>query len=39
MMPCSLVMQMKLIMALRKRMGEEDFYTVFDPRNPRIGDV
>ncbi|CAM9106931.1 unnamed protein product [Ectocarpus fasciculatus] len=29
----------KMIMLLRQKMGEEDFYAVFDPRNPRIGDV
>eukprot|EP00752_Nemacystus_decipiens_P002119 g2022.t1 len=31
--------EMKIIMLLRQQMGEEDFYQVFDPRNPRIGDV
>ncbi|CAM9509968.1 unnamed protein product [Ectocarpus sp. 4 AP-2014] len=29
----------KMIMLLRQKMGKEDFYAVFDPRNPRIGDV
>ncbi|CAM9345425.1 unnamed protein product [Ascophyllum nodosum] len=31
--------EMKLIMALRKQMGEEDFKAIFDCRNPRIGDL
>lgn len=31
--------QMKLILALRRKMGEEDFYAIFDPRNRLIGDL
>ncbi|CAM9609849.1 unnamed protein product [Pylaiella littoralis] len=31
--------EMKMIHLLRKQLGEEDFYKVFDPRNPRIGEL
>lgn len=31
--------QMKMIKLLRKQLGEEDFNKVFDPRNPRIGEI
>lgn len=31
--------QTKLLMALRRQLGDEDFYTIFDPRNPVIGEL